>query len=114
MRFIVMISALVALAACSGRDDEGNPRRPTFDGIAFNARLSADREDRRAFTITVRPASANVEAAQEAGRYEAVKYCLRNYGGSEAEWTVGPDTPPEQLRIVDDTVTLTGRCTERA
>ena len=114
LRPLLACAVIGALVACTGADEEGNPRRPSFEGIVFKARLSAEREDKRAFVITVSPASANPGAALEAGRYESVKYCLLSFGASAADWTVGPDTPVDQLRIVDDTITLSGRCTERA
>lgn len=101
-----------SLAACGPRLND--PRKPEFDGQRFSARLTATRDNPRDFTVVVSPASGNVPAAQEAGRYEATKYCLQTFGGSDTVWTVGPDLPVEQVTVAGDAITMTGRCTQRA
>lgn len=100
------------LTACGPRQND--PRKPEFDGMRFSARLTATRDNPRDFTVVVSPASANVSAAQEAGRYEATKYCLQTFGGSDTIWGVGPDLPVEQVTVAGDAITMTGRCTQRA
>ena len=84
-----------------------------IEGTRFRARANADSADRRAVTITVTPVAVNPDGAREAGRYEATKYCLLTYGGSDTEWTVSPDQPIEELPVADDTLTLQGRCIQR-
>lgn len=101
-----------SLSACGPRQND--PRKPEFDGLRFSAKLTSTRDNPRDFTIVISPASANVAAAQEAGRYEATKYCLQTFGGSDTVWTLGPDLPVDQVRLVGDTITMTGRCTQRA
>lgn len=93
--------------------DGGGERVFTYEGRRFDARASASEADAREIVVTVSPASISPRGAQEAGRYEAYKYCLRNYGGSDIDWQVGPDAPASTLRIVDDTLVLAGRCTQR-
>lgn len=83
------------------------------DGVEYRARVNTDAEDKRDMSITVTPAAGNPEAAVSAGVYQATRYCILTYGGSDKEWTVGPDTPIESLPITDDTLTLQGRCTQR-
>ncbi|SFJ28497.1 hypothetical protein [Jannaschia pohangensis] len=84
------------------------------DGIRFRTRLSKDSEDRRSFTTATRGASRNVTAALEAGRVEAVEYCLRNFGGSEIEWSIGPDRPIEEVTPDESgALILAGRCVTR-
>jgi hypothetical protein len=100
--------ALLLLAACASREDRMTP----FDGFYFKAKTGAvDKKVTRAnFTATIWAVSQSLDGARAAGRYEGTKYCISQYGTSQIDWTVGPDTAPEQLRIVDDTLTFSGRC----
>ncbi len=61
----------------------------------------------------VSPVAVDPDGAREAGRYQATRYCLLTYGGSDKEWTIGPDLPIEELPVDGDTLTLQGRCTQR-
>jgi len=83
------------------------------DGIRYRARASATREDRRNFIVTVSPVAQNPEGALEAGRYQATRYCLLTFGGSDTDWTIGPETPISEIPIEGKTLTLTGRCTQK-
>ena len=87
-------------------------RQIAFDGYLFKARTSAvDRSVSRAdFTATILSVSQSLSGARQAGRYEGTKYCIAQYGTSRVKWTIGPDTPPQSLQIVDDTLTFVGRC----
>ena len=123
MRLVVLLTLVLGLAACGGNRGgllntgvgKGLRAEPTtFDGIRFRAKVDFDKEDRRAFTVTVQKASQNIEAALDAGNFEAVKYCLGAFGASDAEWTIGPDQDPETVEVSEsDTLTLAGRCTKR-
>lgn len=103
-----LVLGALFLSACQQREDE----RVRFDGILFRAK--AETVDKKVtladFTATVSDVSQSIHAALEAGRYEGTKYCIAQYGTSRIDWRVGPDTPPENLRIVDDTLILSGRC----
>ncbi|AVO37207.1 hypothetical protein [Pukyongiella litopenaei] len=108
-----MLAALVAVvvpAGCSTfKRDEG---RIAFDGVYFRSKTAAvDKKVTLAdFTTTVKGVSASFDGAREAGRYEGTRYCISNYGTSKIDWSVGPDTDPQRLTIVDDTLTFSGRC----
>lgn len=107
---LVILGLILVLAACSG----GRRRdMVAFDGQFFKARASSSRQDRAAFAVTVTPVSASLSGAREAGRYEAVKYCIRTFGSSEMDWELGPDAPEEALVVVEDTLTFSGRCVAR-
>lgn len=121
-RLVVLLLMIVSVSACSrisgtfdriGIGRGAGKAQTEVDGVRYKARLNTDSEDRRSMTITVTPVATNPGAALEAGRYEATKYCLKNYGGSVTTWTYGPDTPVEDLVVTDDTITLTGRCSKR-
>ena len=104
----VCVGALLVSAGCAKREDRLLP----FDGFLYKAKAGpVDKKVSRAdFTATVWEVSQSLEGARQAGHYEATKYCIKEYGSSKVAWSVGPDTPPENLRIVDDTLTFSGRC----
>jgi hypothetical protein len=106
MRLVALIAfSGLALTACGPDDDD-----ILFDGQFFRASIDTDRATRDQFTVTARPVSASLIGAREAARYEATVYCVNRYGRSDIIWTVGPDSPDEQLPISNDTLTLQGRC----
>ncbi len=106
IRAVVGLSLIAALVAgCGGRQD-----RFAFDGQYFRSKAARVEGDRRQFIISVRPASASLEGAVEAGRYESTKYCIENYGNSAVDWVVGPDQDLGTYRIENDTLLLRGAC----
>lgn len=108
MRLSYLLAALIAassLAGCNNKED-----KIAFDGQFFRSKLSKVDKQRDVFSVSVRPVSASLDGAREAGRYEATVYCVNTYGSSEIIWTVSPDTPTEDLTIQDDTLVLQGRC----
>ena len=102
------IAGLLLVSACGTASSD----RILFDGKAFRAK--AKPVDKRAspteFTVVVRGASASLDGAREAGRYEGTKFCISAFGTSKIEWKVGPDTEPQNLRIADDQLTFAGAC----
>ena len=97
---------LVLVAACGPNPDA----RPSFDGKYFRARVSAERDVRQNFFVTVQPVSASLDGAREAARYEAVKYCIKRYGSSDILWALGPDDAPTGYAIDGDAATFRGTC----
>lgn len=104
-----IISALscAVLAGCSDPSDA-----VLFDGQQFAGSLKADEADKRSFTASVSPVSASLEGAREAARYEGTTYCVRNYGRSDIDWAASPEAETIALNIVEDTLTVQGRCAE--
>lgn len=108
MRFApVLIAALVVLAACSGTKKRD---RVTFEGVYFKAKVDTTRQDRRGFDVAVQGFSANLAGAREAARYEATRYCLKGFGSSDIDWTLGPDAEDGSLVVVKESLVFTGRC----
>ena len=99
------VIAAMALTACNQRENQ-----PTFDGESFRAKASKVDGDRQQFSINVRPVSASLVGALEAGEYEAIRYCVLTYGNSEIDWVLGPDEDPESYMIDGDTLNLRGAC----
>ena len=105
-RGLIICLATCALIAGCGPDEED----VLFDGQFYRSGVKTERGTRDRFTVTARPVSASLLGAREAARYEATVYCVNNFGRSDIIWTVGPESPDEQLTIENDTLTLSGRC----
>jgi hypothetical protein len=102
----IALCALSGVVACTAKED-----RITFDGQYFRAKAApVDKKTSRAdFEVTVKKATAALDAAREAGRYEATKYCIATFGTSKLTWlNGGPDA--EQLTVSKDDLILRGRC----
>jgi hypothetical protein len=99
---------VAALAACGQREKD----QILFDGQAFRTKASAvdKRRTRAEFTVTIDDVARSLDGAREAGRYQGTRYCIENYGNSDIEWAVGPDTDPAKLRVVDGRLTFQGTC----
>lgn len=112
-RIGVLVSALAAIFALSLLGACGGGKFVKAERSVYKAKLSTQRGDRRAFTVTVTPASAGLEGALAAGRDKAIEYCMRNWGGSKIAWEIGPDTPVDAITVADDRVVLSGACAIR-
>jgi len=104
-QIILWCAAAAVLTACTSRED-----RVAFDGKYFSTKISKVDGQRDVFTLRVKNAAQSIDGAREAARYEATVYCVSNYGSSDIDWVVGPDTPPENLRLVDNSLTFQGSC----
>ena len=92
MTRIVLLGLVVAvgLTGC-GRFGLGDRSKgaDTERDLPFRAKLSKG-EDKRDISISVENKGEGVEAVRESVRFEATKYCLLNFGGSDAEWAIDP------------------------
>ena len=102
----LLIAALLLTACAERRADT-----VAFDGGFFRSTASQVGKPRDVFEVTVSPASSSIEGAREAGRYEATRYCIENFGTSAVDWTEGPDAEDGTLRTANDRLILTGTCT---
>lgn len=103
-----ILAVLVVLSACADKAED----RVLFDGQAFRAKAKAVDKKRSPadFTVTVKGVSASLDGAREAGRYEATRFCVQNFGSSRIAWKIGPDAEPGTLRIDNDSLTFAGKC----
>ena len=126
MKFTVLLVGAFALSGCgaigslasgaSGPFSGGGLRGSgtEIDGVRFRTRVQSSKENRRDFTTVTRNAGRDLSGAVEAGRVQAVEYCLRQVGGSEILWSQGPDRPIEQIAIGEGgDLVLTGTCISR-
>ncbi|MEM6375353.1 MAG: hypothetical protein AAF686_03880 [Pseudomonadota bacterium] len=104
---VLSVVCLASLAACGQRDEQ----RVLFDGVFFRTKAKAvDRSDRQNFVVNVPKVARSVNGAREAGRYEAVRYCLENFGTSEILWSIGPDTTDGRLVVDKNDFNFRGTC----
>ena len=80
----------------------------SFDGYYFSSKLSRSKLDDRSFDLTVRRANRSLSGAREAGRYEATRFCIKNYGTSDIKWVLGPDD--QSIGLTGKVLKLSGQC----
>ena len=90
-----------------------NPLEPeenkiAFDGYYFSSKLSRSKLDDRSFGLTVRRANRSLLGAREAGRYEATRFCIKNFGTSDIKWVLGPDD--QSIGLTGKVLKLSGQC----
>ncbi len=109
---LVLVGAVALAAGCANmRDKLSNNEKVTFDGIYFVTTLDRlDRKEREHFKVFVREPQQSLEAAREAGRYEAVKYCIKEFGTSRIDWVSGPDVEDGALLYDNGRLMFEGMC----
>ena len=80
----------------------------SFDGYYFSSKLSRNKLDDRSFDLTVRRANRSLSGAREAGRYEATRFCIKNFGTSDIKWVLGPDD--QSIGLTGKVLKLSGQC----
>lgn len=113
-RALTLVLVLLTVAGCSRLGfGQGRDRVDTFDGQIYRGGAKAEsRQDRAAFSATVRPVSSSLEGAIQAAEYQGIRHCIRYFGTSDIDWQIGPDTARDALPISGDSLTLTGRCVD--
>lgn len=102
---IPVLMAVLALPACTDKK-----KLTPFDGHYFRTKVSKVDKNLFDFEVKIRDVSQSIEGARQAGEYAGISHCIRYYGSSDINWSVGPDTPAEELRVVDDTLIFRGVC----
>ncbi|KHA52731.1 hypothetical protein [Sulfitobacter geojensis] len=105
MRCLTIALMLGLVAGCT---DSKN--RIAFDGQYFRVKVAKVDGQRDVFTVRIRDVARSLDGARAAGLHAGTAYCVENYGNSKIAWSVGPDTPPEQLQITDNTLVFQGVC----
>ena len=105
---VVGLTAALLLSAC----DNERKKRVAFDGVYFKSKTKPvdKKKTLSEFYTQIQGVSYSFDGAREAGRYEGTKYCINNYGTSNIDWKVGPDSDPSRLVVTDDSLTFLGRC----
>ena len=101
------VCAGLLISACTRPED-----RITFGGYHFRADAKPiDKKKTLAdFNVVVRDVAQSLDGARAAGGYEGTRYCIKNFGTSRIDWTVGPATEPQNLQIADGRLYFQGTC----
>ena len=112
IRLLLIISLVLGTASCSlfSRDKSRNATSERV--LPFKAKLSSG-EDKRDIAIAVVNKGAGVEEVRESVRFEATKYCLLNYGGSDAEWQMSSVSEDWAFTQDGDKLVFNARCVAR-
>ncbi|WP_276150409.1 MULTISPECIES: hypothetical protein [unclassified Sulfitobacter] len=102
------LTIALILGVMAGCTDSKN--RIAFDGQYFRVKVAKVDGQRDVFSVRIRDVARSLDGAREAGRHAGTAYCVEHYGSSKITWAVGPDTPPEQLQITDNTLVFQGAC----
>ncbi len=100
-------SSFLIMMGCSN-PLELEENKVSFDGYYFSSKLSRSKLDDRSFDLTVKRANRSLSGAREAGRYEATKFCIKNFGTSDIKWVLGPDD--HSIGLTGKVLNLTGQC----
>ncbi len=110
MRILLLLSMILALAACGNR----NPARNATTNVELPFETKLDRgEDPRDIAVRVEHEGNGLEEVRESVRFEATKYCLLNFGGSDTDWDIDPATDDWAFTQDGDELIFTARCTVR-
>ena len=102
-----VLCSFFVLMGCSNPLDLEENKVP-FDGHYFSSKITQNKTDDRYFTLKVRRASRSLSGAREAGRYEATRFCIKNFGTSDIKWALGPDD--ENVGLTGRILNLSGKC----
>ena len=100
-------SSFLMMTGCSN-PFELEENKVSFDGYYFSSKLSRSKLDDRSFDLKVRRANRSLSGAREAGRYEATRFCIKNYGTSDIKWVLGPDD--QSIGLTGKVLKLKGQC----
>ena len=109
----LLITALVFSVASCGRLGLGNAskRGEAERALPFKAKLSKGEE--RDFSVSVVHKGAGLDQVRESVRFEATKYCLLTFGGSDAEWQISPTSNDWAFTQDGDKLIFNGACSVR-
>ena len=100
-------SSFLMMTGCSN-PFELEENKVSFDGYYFSSKLTPNKLDDRSFDLTVRRANRSLPGAREAGRYEATRFCIKNFGTSDIKWVLGPDD--QSVGLTGKVLRLSGQC----
>ena len=100
-------SSFLIMVGCSN-PLELEENKVSFDGYYFSSKLTRNMLDDRAFDLTVKRANRSLSGAREAGRYEATRFCIKNFGTSDIKWFLGPDD--QSIGLTGKVLKLSGQC----
>lgn len=112
IRALLILTLAASVASCGLVRSDKSKGAASERALPFKAKLKKG-DDRRDFSVAVANRGAGLSEVRESVRFEATKYCLLNYGGSEADWTIDPATKDWAFAQDGDRLVFTARCSAR-
>lgn len=112
IRFALISVLVLSTASCGLLSRDKSRNAESERALPFKAKLSSG-DDKRNIAIAVVNKGAGVEEVRESVRFEATKYCLLNYGGSDAAWQISPVSKDWAFTQDGDKLVFNARCTSR-
>ena len=119
MRVALALALTLPLAGCGWLSNTFGSIGETFGfgddgGLPFRASVDPGEDPRDLVVSVPAPASVALEELRESARFPVTRYCLANYGTSEAEWVTDPATGDWAVTRTENGARLQARCTGRA
>ncbi|AZQ68055.1 hypothetical protein EF888_13470 [Silicimonas algicola] len=108
----ILCCAVLMLPGCGVVRGWFNGSGVAADALPYRARL-AKGDDARDLRISVNAPGATVDMVRESVRFEATRYCLETFGGSDAAWVTDPATGDWSATRDGDALVFAARCTAR-
>ena len=113
MRIIIFVCIALMLSGCGIRERLfGSGAGQADAALPFRANLSKG-DDRRDFTIRVRAGGVSVPDVRESVRFQATRYSLATFGGSDTRWQIDPATGDWAFVRDGQDMIFAGRCLAR-
>jgi hypothetical protein len=110
LALVAVLLPLVALPACGTLQNYGITRTARSEApLPYRTRMTRG-EDRRDIAVTVESRGDGLAEVREAVRFEATRYCLTTWGGSEADWQIDPATGDWAFSGDGTQLTFRARC----
>lgn len=111
-RFIVILGMVLTLSGCGIRDRLFGGETSDVP-LPYRAKLSKG-DDQRNFNVRVsRAGGATVAQVRESARFQATRYCLTSYGGSDTRWQINQSTGEWAFTRDGQDMIFSGRCVAR-
>ena len=112
-RLIVLICIALTLSGCGLRQRIfGGGAGQADTALPYRAKLTKG-DDQRDISVRVQAGGVSVAQVRDSVRFQATRYCLSTYGGSETRWTIDPVTRDWAYTRDGQDMIFTGRCVAR-
>jgi len=112
IRPLIILALVGTVASCGALRGDKSRGAESERALPFKAKLKQG-GDKRDFTVEVANRGAGLEAVRESVRFEATKYCLLNFGGSETAWRMDAASDDWAFTQDGDKLIFSARCSAR-
>lgn len=112
-RWIILGSIALIVSGCGVRDRLFGGGEQSDRTLPYRTSISKG-EDRRNIAVRVeRAGGVSVDDVRESARFGATRYCLSNFGGSDARWALDPQSGEWAFTRDGADMIFTARCVAR-